>query len=261
MELAPPSAPTPTRLRILVAEDDRANQHLVVRLLEKRGHDVLVASNGQEALAALQAWSVDVVVMDVQMPVMDGLAATRAIRGREEGTHRRLPIIAMTAHSGAGDRERCLAAGMDAYLTKPVHAETLLAAIAGQVEGRPGAPTDAPAFDPLAALERTDGSVELLREVAGLFQEECPRLLGEMRRALEARDPIALQRSAHALKGSVSNFGAPRAATAAARLEDTARSAPLDELRDLSRVLETEVHRLQDALAAWTSGSGRAEGR
>jgi HPt (histidine-containing phosphotransfer) domain-containing protein len=97
--------------------------------------------------------------------------------------------------------------------------------------------------------------------VAGIFQEECPRLLGEMRRALGARDRIALQRAAHALKGSVSNFGAPHATAAAARLEDAARSAPLDELRDLSRVLETEVHRLQDALSAWTSGAGRAEGR
>jgi PAS domain S-box-containing protein len=259
---ADPAGATVPRLRILVAEDNRVNQRLVVRLLEKRGHDVLVAGNGQEALAALEEWSVDVVLMDVQMPVLDGLAATRAVRAREAGTERHVPIIAMTAHALTGDREKCLEAGMDGYLTKPVRGDTLLAAIAEHVH-RVGAPAaDGPAFDHVAALERTDGSVELLREVAGLFQEECPRLIGEMQRAVSRSDALAVQRAAHALKGSVSHFGAPRAAAAAASREEAARSAPMDELRDRSRVVEVEVRRLQEALVAWTNGTAReVEGR
>jgi len=114
-----------TRLRILLAEDNPVNQRLAVRLLEKRGHRVIVASNGQEAVAALDAAAIDLVMMDVQMPVMDGFEATAAIREKETGTGRHLPIVALTAHAMKGDRERCLDAGMDGYLAKPIRAEEL----------------------------------------------------------------------------------------------------------------------------------------
>jgi CheY-like chemotaxis protein len=112
-------------LRILLAEDNAVNQALAVRLLEKRGHSVTVAANGKEALAALAKSSYDVVLMDVQMPVMDGFEATAAIRFREKASGIHLPIIAMTAHAMAGDRSRCLAAGMDEYITKPIRPQEL----------------------------------------------------------------------------------------------------------------------------------------
>jgi CheY-like chemotaxis protein len=114
----------------LLAEDNTVNQRVATRMLEKSGHTVLVAENGRKALDLLDREQVDLVLMDVQMPVMDGFEATALIRQRENGTGRRLPIIALTAHAMKGDRERCLAAGMDDYLSKPIHAPDLHRAIA-----------------------------------------------------------------------------------------------------------------------------------
>jgi CheY-like chemotaxis protein len=116
-------------LKILLAEDNRVNQVLAVRLLEKRGHEVTVAKNGVEALEALNQREFDLVLMDVQMPEMDGFEATAAIRKRERKTGKHITIIAMTAHAMAGDRERCLQAGMDDYLTKPIRPELLVDAL------------------------------------------------------------------------------------------------------------------------------------
>jgi CheY-like chemotaxis protein len=117
-------------LRVLVVEDNVVNQRLAQRVLQKQGHTVVVAGNGREALHALSGQRFDVVLMDVQMPEMDGLQATAAIRAREEGTGRRIPIVALTAQALDGDRERCLAAGMDDYLSKPVRVTELLRAVA-----------------------------------------------------------------------------------------------------------------------------------
>jgi CheY-like chemotaxis protein len=116
---------------VLLAEDNTINQKLAVRLLEKRGHSVVVAGNGREALTALERESYDVVLMDVQMPEMDGFEATAAIRAREKESGRRLPIIAMTAYAMKGDRERCLAAGMDGYVSKPLQPRELFEAVEG----------------------------------------------------------------------------------------------------------------------------------
>ncbi|GIX49373.1 MAG: hypothetical protein KatS3mg131_3584 [Candidatus Tectimicrobiota bacterium] len=138
LEPAPPAAPAaslpqsipPGSLRVLLAEDDPVNQRLALRLLEKQGHRVTVVANGAEAVAAVASQPFDLVLMDVQMPCLDGLAATAAIRRQEAGSGRRVPIIAMTAHTTADDRQRCLAAGMDGYVAKPIRAQELLAAIA-----------------------------------------------------------------------------------------------------------------------------------
>jgi CheY-like chemotaxis protein len=121
---------TARRLRILVAEDNPINQRVAVRLLEKQGHTVVVACNGREAVAAVQGGGIDLVLMDIQMPEMDGLEATAAIRAAEAGADRRLPILALTALAMVGDRERCLAAGMDGYLVKPIQGDHLLRAVA-----------------------------------------------------------------------------------------------------------------------------------
>jgi CheY-like chemotaxis protein len=126
----PEEVPVNAALRVLVVEDNPVNQMLATRVLQKKGHSVVVAGNGRQALEALAGQKFDVVLMDVNMPEMDGLAATAAIRAREEGTGRRVPIVALTAQALAGDRERCLAAGMDAYLSKPVRGAQLLRAVA-----------------------------------------------------------------------------------------------------------------------------------
>jgi len=213
-----PSAPEPARasaprrsLRVLLAEDNPVNQHVARRILEKRGHAVTVVNNGREALAALEpgATAFDVVLMDVQMPELDGLAATAAIRAREQDTGGHVPIVAMTAHAMEGDRERCLAAGMDDYVTKPVEAARLVEA----VESAKGS------FDPRTAVARLHGDRALLQELLEMFFTECPGMVADIRRAVATSDAEALRRAAHALKGSVANFAAPRPVDAARRLE------------------------------------------
>ena len=133
---SPPPEPARSPLRILLAEDNAVNQHLARRLLERRGHSVAIAADGREALAALDREPFDLVLMDVQMPVMDGFEATAALRARESATGRHLPVIALTAHAMKGDHERCLKAGMDGYVTKPVKAETLFSAIEAALVGQ-----------------------------------------------------------------------------------------------------------------------------
>ena len=130
----PAQEPAGRRLRILLAEDNAVNQRLVIRLLEKWGHSVRVAGNGRAALAAIENERFDLALMDIQMPGMDGLEAARTIRDRERGTEDHLPIIAMTAHAMNGDRELCLEAGMDSYLSKPIRAAEFFAAIERAVD-------------------------------------------------------------------------------------------------------------------------------
>jgi PAS domain S-box-containing protein len=197
-------------LRVLVAEDNAVNQQVAKRILEKRGHAVVVVGDGREAVSATGGGDVfDVVLMDVQMPEMDGLDATRAIRAREGASGSRLPIVAMTAHAMEGDRERCLDAGMDGYVTKPVEAERLIEA----VESAAGA------FDAAAAVARLGNDRQLLDEMLELFFAECPAMLGSIRIAIDAADPRALRHAAHALKGSVANFRVDAPVEAARRLE------------------------------------------
>jgi signal transduction histidine kinase/CheY-like chemotaxis protein len=213
------------RLRILLAEDNPVNQKLAVGILTKHGHLVQVAQNGREALEACEAGSFDLVLMDVHMPEMGGFEATGMIRQRERIHGGHLPIVALTARAMAGDRERCLEAGMDDYLTKPVKVKALLEIIDRLVlQSTPAAagaarePSDA-GFEDRVLHERFDGDLELLRVVAGTFLESTPPLLVEMREALAAANPASVSRIAHRLRGSLANFGADDAVQAASRLE------------------------------------------
>ena len=129
MKSRTPDVPTAPRLRVLLAEDNIVNQRLAVRLLEKLGYSVRVASTGRETISAVESGAFDLAFIDVQMPEMDGFEVTAQVRAREQGAGARLPIIAMTAHAMVGDRERCLGAGMDGYVAKPIDAETLAAEI------------------------------------------------------------------------------------------------------------------------------------
>ena len=217
-----------------------------------------MAGNGNEALAALERQPFDLVLIDVQMPERDGLEATTLIRQKEQGTGRRVPIIAMTAYALKGDRERCLAAGMDGYLSKPVRLEQLLEAIAGLApqfaaveQGVPSAPSAAGVLDEAEALGYVGGDRELLRELVGIFLDNCPKRLSELREALGRRDCQALQRMAHTIKGELGSFGAKAAVEAALRLETMARAGDLTDAEVACAALDEAMHHLQPALVAF----------
>ncbi|WP_254053760.1 PAS domain S-box protein [Singulisphaera sp. GP187] len=252
------------RLRLLLAEDNVVNQRLAMALLNKQGHQVVVVSNGRDALAALNGPRFDAVLMDVQMPEMDGFEATAAIRAREAGTNVHTTIIAMTAHALKGDRERCLEAGMDAYVAKPLRLEDLLAVLEGltPLSCEAGAATSGTgtgietgseagtgAFDLAAALERVDGDVELMKELAGLFLDEAPRRMAEIRQAVTQRDAVKLQRAAHTLKGSVGNFGAREVFEATRRLECIGVEQDWSHVEEAWAVLDEAIDRLNSAFA------------
>jgi signal transduction histidine kinase/CheY-like chemotaxis protein len=257
-----PPAPAPgRRLRVLLAEDNPVNQRLAVRLLERQGHAVAVFPSGPEALAALERDAFDVVLMDVQMPGMDGLEAAAAVRRREQGTGRHVPIVAMTAHAMKGDRERCLEAGMDDYLAKPIRPEELYAVL-GRMAGPSGEPAPAaePAapepggYEPATALGRAGGDAAVLREVVGLFLDSCPAQLAALRQAVARRDAPAVRLAAHGLKGAVSTFGAREAVEAAGRLEAMGRAGDLAGADEACAALEEALARLRPALAAARDG-------
>jgi PAS domain S-box-containing protein len=237
----PPPARASRALRLLLAEDNPVNQKLAVRLLEKRGHSVIVAGNGVEALKAIEQQAFDLMLMDVQMPVMDGFETTAAIRARERGSGSHLPIIAMTAYAMKGDRERCLEAGMDGYVSKPIQPGELWQTIEqftppqGAESGGDSAPTDN-ALDRHAVLEQLGGDGRLLRELIAVFLAESPRLCAEIADALAQRDASRLSRAAHTLKGAVSAFGAGEAVAAAEQLEQ------MGDRRDLTDAGEAVAH-------------------
>ncbi|HUJ32367.1 MAG TPA: response regulator [Candidatus Acidoferrum sp.] len=243
-----------TGLRVLLAEDNRVNRLLVQRLLERHGYSLLTAENGLEALACLERdGNVDAILMDIQMPEMDGLGAIRAIRANEQKTGGRIPIIALTAHAMKGDREKCLEAGADDYLTKPIHVPALLAALERsrgmKPDGSPSHESQAKAnptdvMDVAAALERLDGDRELLEEVAHLFAEEWPKSVAEIESALAAGDLPLLQRLAHSLKGASANVGAKRVSSAALELETLSRAGKLEKLQVQWEIVKREASRL-----------------
>ncbi len=245
-------------LRILLAEDNPFNQKLALGLLGKEGHAITVVGNGAEAVAALERGTFDLVLMDVQMPEMDGLQATRLIREREQGTGRHVPVLAMTAYAMKGDREKCLEAGMDGYVTKPVRARELFEAIAAAV-GRPAtaaeevadAPEPGEGPDWAAALERVAGDRGLLAELVRLFLREYPGWLADMRKAQAAGDAVRLKRVGHNMKSCLGNFGARAAFERALRVEAIGREGNLAGADEACRALEQSLERLRPALAAF----------
>ena len=239
-----------TGRRILLAEDGAINQQVAVRLLEERGHSVVIVNNGRAAVEQVAAQPFDVVLMDVQMPEMDGLEATAAIRQTEVQTGGHVPIIAMTAHAMKGDRDRFLAAGMDGYVAKPVRPHELYAAVEG---GGPNAEVGLPApvevpFEWDSALENVGGDEAMLRELAEMFFAECPKLMQQIREHIAAADGPELRRAAHTLKGSAHVFGAAAAAEAAHRLEEIGREEAFADAEEALVLLEDEVARLLPAL-------------
>jgi two-component system sensor histidine kinase/response regulator len=259
-----PTARAVRRLRILVAEDHAVNRKLVTTLLRRRGHTVKAVENGRAAVAALGAAThrFDVVVMDLQMPEMGGLEATEAIRAREGAAGRHVPIVALTAHALRGDRERCLAAGMDEYLSKPIDADRLtivverladadrpaLAAEPGSAAA--GAADIEAVFDEQKALTHTGGDRALLKRIVAVFRSEYPAMLRKIQRALQQRDGEGIRVSAHALKGSLATVGAMSARLRAAELEELGRSELLEPAGRAYDRLTGEIRKLDEAFLA-----------
>jgi two-component system sensor histidine kinase/response regulator len=249
-------------LDILVAEDNTINQNVALRLLEKHGHRVAIAGNGLEAIARWEKQRFDIVLMDVQMPEMGGYEATAEIRARELETGRHIPIVAMTAHAMKGDRERCLLAGMDDYIPKPIQAQLLYEVInrltTGHQEEEPASvfPTRNLAateevgalVDLDTALERLGGDQQLLETVVQMFLEECPSLMTRLRAAVLNQDAKALELSAHTVKGIVANFGASTACELALKLELMGKDGNLSESEGIATALETELKRVAETV-------------
>jgi two-component system sensor histidine kinase/response regulator len=248
---------SPLKLNILLAEDNPVNRLLAQKLLQKQGHLVTSANNGKEALQLWeqnQSCQFDIILMDVQMPDMDGLQAASRIREKELVTGAHIPIIAVTAHAMKGDRERCLAAGMDGYISKPINSAELTATILAAFPSGaklPVVPGDAIPEGPGDAelLARFDGDGDLLKELAGIFLQECPAMLGGIREALRAGDSKALERAAHTLKGSVGNFAMLSPWETAERLELLAKSGQLSGAEDMFHTLEQQLAQFNQILA------------
>ena len=250
---------TRPKLRILLAEDNAINRELVRRLLGREGHTVLAVTTGREAVNLWEndAEGIDVVLMDVEMPDMDGLQATAVIRAKEKLSGKHVPIIAMTAYAMKGDRERCLAAGMDGYVPKPIRHQDLFETIhtlvldihSVSLDGRTEKDSEE-IVDEALLMSRVDGDVQLLNDLVDLFLEEYPHLLETIRAAIEQEDVRGVERGAHGLKGSTSNLAARMASEAARKLERLAREGGLVGAEDLLRDLESQLARLQRALVA-----------
>jgi two-component system sensor histidine kinase/response regulator len=260
------------RLSILVAEDNPTNQKLVVLLLEQEGHRVTTVPNGRAAVTTSAEQTFDLILMDVQMPEMDGFEATAAIRLRERATGAHIPIVAMTAHAMTGDRERCLAEGMDAYVAKPLRPDDLLATIDGllpalgaasgplraRAEPEPsrgsGGPAEgpavAPSIDGSALLTDFGGNATVLAEVIGVFLSDAPVQAEALRKATQAGDVEAVAKAAHALKGSVGLFSKGAAYEAARAVEQAARAGDLRGARAGYTGIRDELSRVTEDLEA-----------
>lgn len=214
-------------MKVLVAEDSLVNARAAQRLVEQLGHEAVHAADGQQAVA--QAGTADLVLMDCEMPVLDGYGAARAIRAAEEGSGRRVPIIAMTAHQTPGERERCLAAGMDDFVGKPLRSDVL----AGVLQRWDGGSDAAGAIDPerFAEMEE-DFSPEDVKELVEAFLDTTPDHVADVLRAVQERDAEALRAAAHKLKGGCLAVGAMPLARAASRLEELVFGGPLDDRVD-----------------------------
>jgi PAS domain S-box-containing protein len=253
---APSSGVTPKAgaLHILIAEDNAINRAVAAGLLGRKGHTLVHAANGQEAVDAFTAQKFDVILMDIQMPEMDGFEATARIRQIEDATGQHTPIVAMTAHAMTGDRERCLAGGMDDYISKPIHAGDLQRVLGGiESSGHVPTPVAAQASVHTHAELRDicDGDDELVAELITLFRTDTPQVLEVLRGAITKRDAAAVAASAHKLLSSLGAFGARRASDLVRQLEQQAKQGSLDGAEERFANVERELDAIQACLAGY----------
>ena len=254
------------KLRILVAEDNLVNQRLVIRMLEKMGHVPKVAQDGQEAISLVASESFDLVFMDVQMPQMDGLTATRKIRESETAKRTHIPIVAMTAHAIKGDKEHCLEAGMDGYVSKPVSSkqiEEVIATILGAddkaetVKEMKMRPNSTGAWNRNKALEKVDWDEQLLSEVVQIFLEESPKQIEDLHRSLADGNMGLLERTAHSLKSELSYLGLPDSSQKARDLEQVAHVGDVKQATSLVAALDAEIYAVRQEMQ--NIGAGKNE--
>jgi two-component system sensor histidine kinase/response regulator len=272
-EPATPMRPKPVVpgkiLNILVAEDNRVNQTVATRILEKMGHKITIANNGVEAIARLKASSFDLVLMDIQMPQMDGITATRSVRLQETNGSFHLPIIAMTAHAMKGDRERCLEAGMDEYVSKPIDTKELKLAISkvmhlptaneletGETVCIETPPGRQPIVDFEQMLERLGGDKDLLHEVVEIFIDQAPKHLDTLRCALTQGDAEGVEKTAHNMKGELGYLGISELSQQARELEELGRKPDLEQASRIFVAFEIEISKV--VLAMRNNGPGNA---
>jgi PAS domain S-box-containing protein len=258
--LARPKAQASRRLVVLLVEDNLVNQRVAQGILTARGHTVTVAHNGLQAVNAFERTPFDLVLMDVQMPEMDGLEATAAIRARERATGGHVRIVAMTARAMHGDRERCLAAGMDGYLSKPINREMLTATVEQEAPEserahRPAAPNPGTSVDRAELMERLDGDHELLADVIAIFLDDCPRRLTAIKAAVNQGNAARIEAAAHALKGAAGNLSAAGLFDAARNLERIGAEGRLGAAEPAWRRLATEAAHVMDALHRFEGGA------
>ncbi len=282
-------------LKVLVAEDIPANQKVVTAILTRRGHEPTIANNGREAIDLFERNVFDVILMDIQMPILDGIQATRAIREIENKSGRRIPIVAMTAHAMPRDREACKAAGMDQYLSKPLDAQLMLKMIEdltqpctsptdllascttksgfwqmkqqkprskpSSVKGESRVPEESKVivlWKPDVALRRMGGDVELLSSMVDYFLEDSPALLQELRQLTEAGNSAEASRVAHSLKGLCSNFEATEATQVLAAAETACMAGKLNEAQQLFPTLTEKTAQLSQELTNWQRQQAKA---
>jgi len=259
---AAPAAQARRALEVLLVEDNAVNRRLAQVVLEKAGHRVVAVDNGAAALDEIRRRRFDVVLMDVQMPGMDGIETTVALRRHEQANGRRVPVIAITAHAMAGDRERCLQAGMDDYLTKPVKPADLLNALA-RLEAdaadwrKSGAPR-APIVDRVSLLERVNHDDALLKEVVGMFVPECGKRMAAVREAIAARNVADFASSLHTLGGMFRSLSAISAHQAAEVMRALDPAQQPDAVGATYALLEREVDALEAELVRLAADSGAA---
>ena len=256
----PLPSPGQQSIHVLLAEDNHVNQKLAVQILKKNQIQVTVANDGKEALSFYEQQRFDAILMDIQMPNVDGFEATEIIRKKEKKSGCRIPIIAMTAHAMKGDKDRCLNAGMDGYIAKPIQSRELIQTIHSFISAKNTAASieEIPAVsyieiesvvDKNAILERIDGDTDILREITGLYFEEIPVLMQAVEEAISRKEDFPLERSAHTLKGMVSNFAAPLAMKAALDLEIIGREKKIEEAPAAFETLKLEIDKLSNAIA------------
>ena len=238
---------------VLVVEDDDVNRWLASRLLEQKGHRVKTVTNGEAALAILEHESFDLILMDIYMPLLDGLTATRTIRQRERHTGTRVPIIAFTSETGDTKAQYYWQNGMDSYLTKPIHTDefyrTIEAVLALHQRVSQTTPLP-PTFNTEEALHQIGGDFDLLRQVAERFFNTAPHLLSAMRRAIAKDDSYNLDFAAHRLRGLAGNLSAHAVVELAERLELMGSIRNMSQAQLTLSMLEEEIERFRAAFAA-----------
>jgi len=244
-------------MRILLVEDNPVNQLLARRLIEKQGYTVVIAGNGRQAIETLEQGEFDLVLMDVQMPEMDGMQATISIREREKTTGRHVPIYAMTAHALKNDRELCIEAGMDGYLAKPIQPKELFSLITGLQRNQSAIKTGTAerklvtlVFDEKKLMNMVDNDEVLLQDIVSLFLEDCPGKMDQIREAIAGRDGNVIVSGSHSLKGTLVNFAARAAFDAASKVETHGRNGDFESAESDMEILNLEIEKLKAALVS-----------